>query len=438
MSILLILGGIILLLFLMLYCKLNAFIALILVSICVGIAEGLSMPEILTSITRGVGETLGSLALILAFGAMLGKLIEFSGAAHRITFSLIKIFGKEKIQWAIAITAFMVGLPMVYNAGFLVLIPLIYALFKASGIPLLYLGIPMAASLSTTHGLLPPHPAPTAISIVYGSDVNLTLLYGILIAIPTIIVAGPFFSKFFLNWKAEPPVGLYTENIIPETEWPPLSTSLLVAILPVILMLVSAIIGYTFKSSPGIIQFFNFIGDPNIALLIAVLIGIYLLGIRQGVSMESIMKQLTTAVGSIAMILLIIASGGAFKQVLLDSGIGTEIGLLMTSLSLSPLLLAWMVAAVLRLALGSATVAAITAAGLILPMMTSSNIRPELMVLATTSGSLMFSHINDIGFWMFKEYFNVSISQTFAIWTVMETIVAIMGLIGVLLLNLVL
>lgn len=438
MSLFLVLAGILLLLFLMLYCKLNAFIALILVSIFVGIAEGLSMPDILQSITKGIGDTLGSLALVLAFGAMLGNLIEFSGAAHRITYSLIKIFGKEKIQWAIAITAFMVGLPMVYNAGFLVLIPLIYALFKASGIPLLYLGIPMAASLSTTHGLLPPHPAPTAISIVYGADVNLTLLYGFFIAIPTIVVAGPLFSRLFKNWKAEPPEGLFTGNILPENEWPTLFTSVFVAILPVILMLVSAIVGYSFKSSPQIVQFFNFIGDPNIALLAAVLIGMYLLGIRQGGSMESVMKQLTTAVGSIAMILLIIASGGAFKQVLLDSGIGIEISSLMSNISLSPLMLAWLMAAVLRLALGSATVAAITAAGIVLPMISSTNVRPELMVLATTSGSLMFSHINDIGFWMFKEYFNVSISSTFAIWTVMETIVAVMGLIGVLLLNLIL
>lgn len=438
MSLLVVICAILLLLILMLILRFNAFIALILVSFAVGIAQGMPLATTLGSVTKGIGSTLGSLALVLAFGAMLGKVIEESGAAHRITYSLIKLFGKQNIQWAIVITGFLVGLPMVYNAGFLVLIPLIYALSRTAGVPLLYVGIPMAASLSTTHGLLPPHPAPTAISVLYKADVNVTLLYGVLIAIPAVILAGPVLSKFFTKCRVTPPENLYQERNIPESEWPSLGTSLLVALLPVLLMLASAVVSMSAPKDAPVIQLFNFLGDPNIALMLAVLIGVYLLGVRKGKKMDDLMKSLSASVGSIAMIVLIIASGGAFKQVLLDSGIGDDIKGLMMNVSFSPLILAWVIAAVLRLALGSATVSAITAAGMVQPMLANSGVSPELMVLATSSGSLMFSHVNDIGFWMFKEYFNVSLKQTFLVWSVMETIVAVVGLLGVLLLNVIL
>lgn len=435
MGLLIVICAILLLLVLMLIFKLNAFIALILVSFAVGITQGMPLATTLGSVTKGVGGTLGSLALVLAFGAMLGKVIEESGAAHRITYSLIKLFGKKNIQWAIVITGFLVGLPMVYNAGFLVLIPLIYAISRTADVSLLYVGIPMAASLSTTHGLLPPHPAPTAISVLYKADVNVTLLYGVLIAIPAVILAGPVLSKFFTKWKVTPPQNLYEERNIPENEWPGLGISLLVALLPVLLMLSAAVVSIFLPKDAGAIKLFNFLGDPNIALLLAVLTGVYLLGVRKGKKMDDLMKSLSASVGSIAMIVLIIASGGAFKQVLLDSGIGEDIKGLMMTVSFSPIILAWVIAAVLRLALGSATVSAITAAGMVQPMLANAGVSPELMVLATSSGSLMFSHVNDIGFWMFKEYFNVSLKQTFLVWSVMETIVAVVGLLGVLLLN---
>lgn len=435
MGLLIVICAILLLLVLMLIFKLNAFIALILVSFAVGITQGMPLATTLGSVTKGVGGTLGSLALVLAFGAMLGKVIEESGAAHRITYSLIKLFGKKNIQWAIVITGFLVGLPMVYNAGFLVLIPLIYAISRTADVSLLYVGIPMAASLSTTHGLLPPHPAPTAISVLYKADVNVTLLYGVLIAIPAVILAGPVLSKFFTKWKVTPPQNLYEERNIPENEWPGLGISLLVALLPVLLMLSAAVVSMFLPKDAGVIKLFNFLGDPNIALLLAVLTGVYFLGVRKGKKMDDLMKSLSASVGSIAMIVLIIASGGAFKQVLLDSGIGEDIKGLMMNVSFSPLILAWVIAAVLRLALGSATVSAITAAGMVQPMLANAGVSLELMVLATSSGSLMFSHVNDIGFWMFKEYFNVSLKQTFLVWSVMETIVAVVGLLGVLLLN---
>lgn len=435
MGLIIVAFGIGLLLLLMLLLKLDAFLALILVSFFVSLALGMPLGKSLDSVTTGVGATLGSIALVMAFGAMLGRIIEESGAAQRITQGLIRIVGEKNIQWAILLTGFLIGLPMIYNASFLVLIPLIFSLSKTSKLPLLYIGIPMAAALSTTHGLLPPHPAPTAIASMFSADVNTTLLYGFFIAVPTVIIAGPFLSRFYSKWEAKPKEGLTISRQFTREEMPSLGISVFIALIPVILMFVGGVTSSIIPARYETGSLFNFLGDPNIALLIAVLAGIYFLGVRKGWKMRRLMQSLSSSVASIAMILLIIAAGGAFKQVLLDSGVGEEIKSLTSDVSISPLVLTWVIAALLRLALGSATVAAITAAGIVQPMIAGSGIHPELMVLATTAGSLMFSHVNDVGFWMFKEYFNLSVSQTFASWTIMETIVAIMGLIGVLVLQ---
>lgn len=435
MSLIIVLLGILFLLFLMLVFKLNAFISLIIVSLAVGFFEGMGATAVLDSIVKGVGSTMGSLALILAFGAMLGKILEISGAAQKITYSLIGIFGEKNIQWPILITGILVGIPLVYNAGFLVLIPLIYAISTTARIPVLYLGIPMAAALSTTHGLLPPHPAPTAIAILYKADVNLTLFYGFLIALPAVVLSGPLLSRFFKHLRHGPPQGLFEGRILNANELPGLGLSIFISLLPVLLMLIGALANHSLPPASSSLSVFKFFSDPTIALLLAVLAGLFFLGYRQGRKMDDLMQSLSTGVGSIAMILLIIASGGAFKQVLVDSGIGKDIQEIVQHFTLSPLVLVWTVAALLRLALGSATVAAITAAGMIQPILGNTNIQPELMVLATSAGSLMFSHVNDIGFWMFKEYFNLSIKQTFATWTVMETIVAVCGLAGAVLIH---
>jgi len=429
-TLLIVLVGIGLLLFLMVGLKLNAFLALIITSLAVGIAEGMSPAETLKSIQNGVGSTLGSIALILAFGAMLGKLIEDSGAAQRITYWLIHLFGKNRLQIALLLTGFVVGLPMIYNAGFLVLIPLVYTLAATTGLPLLYVGIPMAASLSVAHGLLPPHPAPTSVAAIYGADVNLTLVYGLLVAVPAIVLAGLSFSRFFRHSTARIPAQLFTYKPKPEAELPGIGESLLCTLLPVFLMIISAVLGFLLQPSSPVSQIAHFLGDPTIALGLAVLLACYF-GVRNGRSMARLMELGGVGVSSVAMVMLIIAGGGAFKQVLLDSGVGTTIKELTTGLNVSPLLLAWSVAALLRLALGSATVAAITSAGIVLPILGgSAQVQPELLVLASGAGSLMFSHVNDIGFWMFKEYFNLNLRQTFLSWTVMETIVAVVGLAG--------
>lgn len=436
--ILLILGlGICLLLFLMIRFHLNAFMALIIVALLVGVAEGMNIQDALVAVTQGMGTTLGSLAMILAFGAMLGKLVEESGAAHKIAYSLVNVLGEKNMQWAVLITSFIVGLPMIYNAGFLVIIPLLYSISSAAKKPLLLLAIPMCSALSVAHGLLPPHPAPSAIAVTYGADINLTLLFGLLISLPALLFSGPLFAGFFKNVQVSPPETLYKERFFKKDELPSLGISILITIFPVLLMLLGVVADLSLEKTSLVYSVLKFAGDPNIALLLSVLAGIYFLGVRTDRKIKDIMNSLSGSVAAIAMILLIIGAGGSFKEVLQKSGVSDYIGAITHNLNISPLILAWCISALIRLAIGSATVAAITASGIVLPLLQGSAVRPELLVLATTSGSLMFSHVNDIGFWMFKQYFNLSIRQTFLSWTIMETIVAVTGLVGVLLLDLI-
>ncbi len=428
-------ASIVLLLVLIARLKVNAFLSLLLTAFAVGVANGMAPNAALQSILKGIGDTMGSLVLILVFGAILGKLIEESGAAHTISYTLTDLFGQRRIQYSVLVTGFIVGLPMIYNASFLVLIPLIYTLSVTARLPLMYIGIPLSAALSVTHGYLPPHPAPTSIAVMYHADVNRTLLYGLALAVPATLLAGPVLARFFRHLKNQPPPELYNAREFKRGELPGLGVSLFTTLIPVLLMLAGAIVTM-WDGGPGLKAAAQFLSDPNVALCLAVLAGFYTLGVRRGRSIEALMKSAGAGAASVTMVILIIASGGAFKQVLLDCGTGEAIKSITAQASLSPILLAWGAAALLRLALGSATVAAITAAGIVLPIVPASGVAPELLVIATTAGSLMFSHFNDIGFWMFKEYYGVSVRQTFQIWTVMESIVAVVGLAGVLVLNL--
>ena len=415
--------------------KIHAFLALLITSFAVGVLNHMDALAILKSITDGLGSTMGSITLVIVVGAMLGKLLEESGAAYQITDKLVELFGLSKIQIAIMITGFLVGLPMIYNAGFLVLIPLIYAFAFSTKLPLIYLGLPLCAALSVTHGFLPPHPAPTAVAAILHANPNLTLMYGIIVAIPAIIIAGPLLSRFYKNWKLIPPANLFVPRVFKKEELPSLSASLFTALSPILLMLSGAVIQMALPAEANNNKFLKFISDPNIALFASVFIGIYLLGIRKGKKMADIMKTLADSSASVTMILLIIASGGAFKQVLADSGSAEYIKVVASGFNLSPLVLAWSVATLIRFTIGSATVSCITAAGLTAPLIVGTNVSPELMVIAAGAGSLMLSHFNDIGFWLFKEYFNTSIKQTFAVWTVMETTIGVIGLIGVMILS---
>jgi len=412
--------------------KVNPFIGLLIVSIGVGIALGMPLTNIGASIQQGVGDILGSMALILCLGAMLGKLLEVSGAAQQISATLINKFGENNIQWAVMITGFLIGIPLFYNAGFIILVPLVFSIAKNANKPLLWVAIPMAASLSVTHGFLPPHPGPTGLAAIFNADVGMTLLYGIIISIPTIIIAGPLFSTTLKNIKATPGAGFFGTNTIPPEKLPGKAASFFIALIPVLIIGLASLIVYALPGESPLKNIVAFIGDPVIALLISAITAAFVLNKTLKKSTSQIMQLFGDAISSIALIMMIIAAGGAFKQVLIDSGLGNYIASFAGDYKLSPLIAGWAVAALLRVTLGSATVAGLTAAGIVLPLLSIQGTSPELMVLAVGAGSLMFSHVNDTGFWMFKEFFNLSLKQTFLSWSIMETIVSVTGLAGVL------
>lgn len=435
MPLLIVIFGIVLLFLLIARLKLNAFIAFIIVSLLVGVAEGMDFLKVVDSIRNGLGETLGSLVMILGFGAMLGKLVADSGAAQRITTELVNKFGKKNIQWAVVLTGFIVGIPMFYSVGFVILVPLVFTIAATTGLPLIYVGLPMLASLSVTHGYLPPHPAPTGIAIMFNADIGKTLLYGIVVAIPAIIIAGPLFSRTIKKIEATPIKEFLNPKILTDEEMPSTATSILTALLPVILIAIASLVDILAPDGNIIKEITAIIGNPVIALLISVLVAIYTLGLARGRKMKELMDSVSSAVAGITMVLLIIAGAGALKQVLIDSGVSEYIGDMLKGSTISPLILAWLIATVIRVCVGSATVAGLTAAGIALPLISTSGVSPELMVLAIGSGSLMLSHVNDGGFWLYKEYFNLSVKDTLRTWTVMETTVGVMGLLGVLVLD---
>jgi gluconate transporter len=430
--------GVVLLLFLMIKLKFDGFISLIMVSLAVGLLEGMPLGNVTKSIYNGIGSQLRSLILILAFGAMLGKLLADSGAAQRIATTLINKFGKKNVQWAMLLTSLIVGITMFFEAGFIVLIPIIYTVVKETELPLIYVGLPAVIGLSTTHSFLPPHPGPAAVVMIFGADMGQTLFLGLLIAIPAALIVGIFFSKskFATNVKASIPAGLVTVKVFKEAEMPSFGISLFSALIPVILMAISTFGDLLLSKKDPIIPYLHFFGDAPIALLITVLISIYTLGISRGKNLNEVMSSLSHSVKAIAMIILVIAAGGAFKQVIVDAGVGNAITALTKGFDISPIILAWLIAATLRIAVGSATVAITTASGIVLPLVLSSGISPELMVLATSSGSVFASHVNDPGFWMFKEYFNLPLDQAIKVRTTYTCLLGILGLIGVLILHL--
>jgi len=425
--------GIIVLILLVTWIKMDTFISFMLVCLMVGLMGGLSVDDTISAIQRGIGNTMGGLVIILGFGAMLGKLVAESGAANKITNSLVKKFGKKHIQLALITTGFIVGISLFYTVGFVILVPLVIAIAYNTGLPLLYIGLPMLSALSVTHGFLPPHPAPTAIAGTYGADLGITLLYGILCGIPAITVAKFALQKTMLRIRPEKLNREYIAEVNDDYPVPALWICLLVALMPVIFIGGSSLV----QAITGKNVIISSIGNPSMAMLLSVLAGIYFLGIRPGRPVKEVMSSLSGSISSIAVVLLIIAGAGAFKEVMVSTHISEALGQALSSLGMSPILLAWVIAAIIRVSVGSATVAALTAASIMAPMIGQTDVPPELLVLATGAGSIFLSHINDGGFWLFKEYFNVSIKETLLSWTLMETTISIVGLIDVILLNLI-
>jgi gluconate transporter len=419
------------------YKKVSPFLSLLVVAILSGLFLGMEPMQIIKSLEKGVGNTLGGLALIICLGAILGKVLETGRAAEKISITLINGFGQKNVQWAVLLTGFLIGLPLYYNAGFVILVPLVFSIAGKAKLPLLYVAIPMAASLSTTHCFLPPHPSPVFLVNAFHADMGKTLIYGLIITIPVVIIAGPFLGRFLKRIEVDIKSFFFFGEEGPVKQLPAAFPSFLIGLLPVILITLAVIAG-SFMADNDLRKIMLFVGDPTIALLLSVFLAIWYFGIRAGKSTETTMKWLNDAISGIAVILLIITAGGIFKQVLQDSGTDKYIASFSQKWQMPPLIFGWVITALLRVAIGSATVAGITAAGVVSPLVASGVVSPDLMVLAVGTGSVFGSHVNDSGFWMFKEFFNLSLKQTFMSWTVMETTISIIGLLGVLLLNVIL
>lgn len=413
--------------------KWHPFVALILVAILTGLALGMPAGEALNSITSGVGGTLGGLALILGLGAALGGVIAETGAAQVITDRLVGRQRGTSVVWGLCLVGFLIGIPLFYSVAFVMMAPIVFATAKKTGLPLAMLAVAAVASLSVTHGFLPPHPAPVLIADTFGADLGKTLLYGLILAVPSVVIAGPLFSRTLAGMPQTTAAAALDDAEVPAHR-PGLALSLFCALLPVVLLAGVAVA----KSASDVLAaspLITVLGDATVALLIGLIAAMALLGRQTGQRMGHLMSRVGAQLAPMAAVLLIIAAGGAFKQVLVDSGTSDYIVTALEGFDTHPLLIAWLIAAALRITLGSATVAAITAAGIALPLAGSGTVAPELLVLATGAGSLTCSHVNDTGFWLFKEYFGLSVTQTLRSWTVMETLVSLIGLGGCFLLE---
>jgi len=432
LSLLLIVGSLILFVTVL---KINPYLSFLLVSILAGIILGLPLGSIPKSMGKGIGDMLGSIIVVISLGAMLGKLVAESGAAQVISNSMIQLFGTRFIQWGLMCTGFIIGIPLFYNVGFVLCIPIIFALVYQFKLNAVYIGLPMLAALSVAHGFLPPHPSPVALVGIFHASMAKTLFYGFILAVPIIILAGPIFSQTLKNIKPLSTSYEFKDFREVKSHLPTKGISFFSALLPVFLLGVSSLLGIWLPKNGIWNQVLQFISDPGILMLLALVIASFTLGDIKAKGIKNLMKIYEASIKDIALILLIIGSSGALKQILIDSGISQEIALIFIHSPLHPLILAWLISASIRVCLGSATIAGLTTAGIIQPMMAHFQLDPSLMVLSIGAGSLMFSHVNDPGFWMFKEYFHISLKDTFRSWTMMETLVSILGIVGVMLLN---
>ncbi|HAR6175727.1 TPA: gluconate permease [Staphylococcus pseudintermedius] len=438
--------AIIVLLILIMKLQLNTFVALVITAMVTGILLGMPFDKIVATIETGMGGTLGHIALIFGLGAMLGKLLADGGGATQIADTLIAKLGKKYVQWAMVIASFIIGIALFFEVGLVLLIPLVFTIAKRMNVSQLKIGMPMVTALSVTHGFLPPHPGPVVIAKELGANIGEVLLYGFIVAIPVTIIAGPVFAKIAPRltptaFQREGDISsLGATKSFKEEELPSFGLSTFTALLPVLLMLFATlwqlISGHEGKAHNTLESMIYFIGSAGTAMLIAVVFAVFSMGIRRGIPTKQVMNTLTQAIYPIGMMLLIIGAGGAFKQVLIDGGVGGAIEKIFTDVNISPILLAWLVAAILRLALGSATVAAISTTGIVLPLLQTADVNLALVALAIGAGSIFCSHVNDAGFWMFKEYFGLTVKETFLTWSLIETIISVSGLVFVLFISL--
>ncbi|SDG71806.1 GntP family permease [Pseudonocardia oroxyli] len=428
--------------------KIHPFLGLTIGSLVVAGIAGMPLADSVTSFTKGFGSTAASVGTLIALGAMFGKLLADSGGADRIVDTLVGRSSPRTLPWAMAAVGALIGLPMFFEIGLVLLMPVIFLVARRSGLSLIRVGIPALAGLSAMHGLVPPHPGPLVAIDALGANLGITLLFGVIVAVPTVAIAGPLFARYAARWVDVPPPALFEpdESDEPtsgggtttrtEVRRPTFATTLATVLLPVVLMMGKALADIFLPGDTPIRGVLDFVGTPLIALLLAVLVGMVTLG--RGMGLAGVGRSVETALPPIAGILLIVSAGGGFKQVLVDTQIGGLIAGWVAGSGVSVLLLAWGVAVLIRLATGSATVATVTASGILAPLVSTLDpATTSLLVLAIGAGSVFFSHVNDAGFWLVKEYFGLTVGQNLKTWSVMETLISVAGLVFVLLLGLI-
>jgi len=412
--------------------RLNPFITLTLVSLGLGLMAGIPAKDVVFVYEAGVGKTLGHIALVVALGTMLGKMMAESGGAEQIARTMIRWFGEKNVHWAMVFIAFLVGFPIFFEVGFVLLIPIAFNVARRTGTSMLLVGLPMVAGLSVVHGLVPPHPAAMIAVGEYQANVGRTISYALLVGIPTAIIAGPIFAKWIAPRIQLPAHNPLEEQFIHkdgERQLPGFGITLATILLPVFLMLLGGWANLIATPGTALNDFLLFIGNSVVALLIATLVSFYTLGIARGFNRDSILKFSHDCLAPTAGITLLVGAGGGLNRILVEAGIAKEIVTISSDMALTPLMMGWLVAALMRIATGSATVAMSTAAGIVAPIALAVGYpHPELLVIATGAGSLILSHVNDGGFWLIKEYFNMTVTQTLKTWTVLETIISVVAL----------
>lgn len=439
MLIMVALAGIFLLLFLVIRTKLHAFVALLLVSLLVGIAAGMPLGEVINSIQNGMGGTLGFVAVVVGLGAMFGKMLEVSGGAERLAATMISKFGEDKAQWALGVTGFIVAIPVFFDVGFIILVPIVYGLARKTGKSLLHYGIPLLAGLAVTHSFIPPTPGPIAVAELVGAELGWVILFGVLAGIPAMILAGPVFGRF-IGKKIHIAIPDYMELEEKEydKELPSFGMITSLILIPLILILLNTLSGVLLNEGNMVREILTFLGHPFVALTIATMLTFYLLGTKRGYSRQEVQDIATKALEPAGIIILVTGAGGVFKQVLIDSGVGDVLGEMMGDSALPPIVLAFLIATAVRVAQGSATVAMVTAAGLITPLLEMVGMTGPalgLIVIAIASGATVLSHVNDSGFWLVNRYFGMDVKDTLKSWTVMETIIGLTGFVVVLIIS---
>lgn len=437
--ILITLAAVALLLVLVLKFKIQAFISLLMTSMFVGIATGMPLSDVISSIQKGMGGTLGFVATVVGLGAIFGQILESSGGAEALARTMIRKFGTEKASWALVITGFFVAIPVFFDVGFIILVPIVYALAKDTKKSVLFYGIPLLAGLAVTHTFIPPTPGPVAVAEIVGADLGWVILFGFIIGIPTAILAGPIFGKY-IGGKINiaPPKFILDEmensTRVDDDKLPSFGLILSIIGVPLVLILLNTLTDVLVKkqviAEGFVVDLLKFLGHPFVALTIATLLALYLLGVKRGFSKSELLELSNKALAPAGLIILVTGAGGVFKQMLIDSGVGNMMAESIARSSLPPIVLAYVLAVVVRITQGSATVSMITAAGIMAPVLTVFNLgAPDraLIVLSIASGATILSHVNDSGFWLVGKYFGMNEEQTLKSWTVMESIISVSG-----------